>query len=140
MKKNTDLIVAKNNLLFKIVNFFKKIINKRKKKNELDNLENNKDKKKKVYFVEYDLDPSNTDYGDIYVGENKIIRNSPYIKEIVNPIKYTKNMYSKEDKERIIKKYNDLINGKVDIAELNLDEISVISQLAKEELKIRKKA
>ena len=141
-EKNNKLIVMKKNPLYSIIVFLKKILKSREKNkgNNLNSKENNiENKQKKVYIVEYDTNPQNTKYGDIYL-EDRIIRNSPYMKQIVNPINYSKKEYSKEEKKEILKKYNDLLNNKISINELNLDDIIIVNKLIKEEIKIRKKA
>ena len=136
MKKSLSLTIIKNNIFTKIFNFFKIIISKKKKNNdsiEEKNL-NEETNKTEIYIFEYDTNTYNTNYGDTYIG-NKIIRNSPYIKEN-NSMSYPKMTYSKEEKKELLKKYNDLINDKISVNDLSLDEISVINQLAKEEIKI----
>ena len=124
MKKDYGLIIIKKNPFNKIFNFFRNIIIKRKL------AKNNK--QKKVYIVEYDLDPQNTNYGDIYL-EDRIIRNSPYVKRVENQIEYTKRPYTKEEKKAILKKYQDFLNDNIKLEELSLDEIIIIDKLLKKD-------
>ena len=138
MRKDHSLTIFKKNPFFRVINFFKSILTKKifKTKVEKDEIAY-KDKKREFYIVEYDTDPSNTDYGDIYYG-NKIIRNTPYVKEAQKTSEDTNNSYSKEEKDNILKKYKDYVNNNINAEELGLDEIIMINKLLKEELKIRK--
>lgn len=129
MKKDYGLININKNPFNKIFNFFRNIIIKRKiEKGKVAK----KNKQKKIYVVEYDTDPKNTNYGDIYL-EDRIIRNSPYVKSVQNQIEYAKRPYTKEEKEKILKKYQDFLNDDIKLEELSLDEIIVIDKLLKEE-------
>lgn len=141
MKKDLSLVIKKNNPFSKIIILFKTFIKTRilKKKNieHSENI-NNTTRDNKIYIVEYDTDPQNTNYEDILC-EDKIIRNSPYVKKVVNQTRYNKQSYTKEEKEKILKKYHDFLNNKIDINELDLDEIITMNVLAKEDIKIREK-
>ena len=138
MKNNVNLTVEKNHIWNRFFNFIKRKVFKYKIENTDKSIEkDDKKDEKKIYYVEYDTDPNNKNYGDIVL-ENKIIRNSPYVKEIVNPIKYSEKSYTKEEKKEILKKYDDYKKGRIDINDLNLDEVIIINKLAKEEIKIRK--
>lgn len=138
MKEKSELIIIKNNFFSKIVRLLRNFLDKSIIKEKVEEDIKHKAKKQdKVYFVEYDTDPSKTDYGDIYI-EDRIIRNSPYTKAIKKPIKESKRPYTKEEKNDFFKKYSDYLNNKIKAEELKLDEIIILNKLIKEELKIRK--
>lgn len=87
---------------------------------------------KPVYCVVYDTDPDHTDYGDKRVGRY-IIRNSPYVKDVKNSIKYERHEYTEEEKAALLKKYDDWKNDRIPEKNLSLDEIIIFSNLMKKE-------
>lgn len=130
--KDKNLIVRKETIFNKLINFFKNLFRFKKNK-KVEIFETYEEKVEKIDIEEYKINEeasNNESYDDVF---EEIINEEELIKH-----EFKQDLNYETEKERLFKLYNDVKSDKKQIESLDGIDLIRINQLLKEELKLRK--